>query len=197
MNSVTLQLNWADYAIIGIMVLSALISLVRGFAREAISLLTWLVALWVAFRFTAPLSQLFVSHVESASVRLIIAFLILFICTLVLGALVNFLFSQLVDRTGLSGTDRMLGVVFGAARGVLMVAVLLLLINMTTFQQDSWYSKSVFIPHFQPLVTWLHDFVPEQKKHLLAMMSPAQDNNAKSNVDANAKDAQPILNIQR
>ena len=190
MNSVSLHLNWADFAIIGIIVLSALISLVRGFAREAISLVTWLVALWVAFRFTAPLSQLFASHVASVSMRLIIAFLILFIATLVLGALINFLLSQLVDRTGLSGTDRMLGVIFGAARGVLMVGVLLLLINMTTFQQDSWYGESAFIPHFQHLVTWLHDVVPKQAGHLLAMMPqhPAQTNN----VASQANDAQPI-----
>jgi len=150
---------WIDYVILGIIGLSSIISLVRGFVREALSLVSWVLAFWVAWTFFRELSfQL--DWISVPSVRLGAAFLILFITTLVIGALVNFLIGQLVEKTGLSGTDRMLGILFGAARGAILVAILVLLSGLTPFPNDPWWQESQLIRYFQELAVWLRDLLP-------------------------------------
>jgi membrane protein required for colicin V production len=150
---------WVDYVIIGIIGLSALISLVRGFMREALSLAAWVLAFWVAWTFFRELAvQL--DWFTVPSVRLGVAFVILFVVTLMLGALVNFLVGQLVEKTGLSGTDRMIGILFGAARGALLVAMLVLLAGLTPFPNDPWWKESQLIVHFQELAVWLKTLLP-------------------------------------
>ena len=83
-----------------------------------------------------------------------------------MGVLLNLLISSLVSKTGLSGTDRLLGMCFGAARGVLLVAVIVLVTNMTLVKKDEWFAQSQLIPQFQGLATWLHGFLPEQMEQL-------------------------------
>lgn len=163
MTSISLQqFNWVDYTFIGLIAFSALISLIRGFVREAVSLVTWIVAAYVALRFTNILASNLVNYIHTPSFRVGVAFGILFITILIIGGLVNFLFSQLVEKTGLSGTDRLLGLIFGVARGVLLIGVLVLLGNLMNFTQAPWWKASQLIPHFQGLAAWLKSFVPEQ-----------------------------------
>jgi len=151
---------WIDYVILGVIGLSTIISLVRGFVREALSLVVWVFAFWVAWTFFRELA----GHLDIfsvPSVRLGVAFAILFIATLIVGALVNYLIGQLVDKTGLSGTDRLIGMLFGAARGALLVAVLVLLAGLTPFPEDPWWQESGLLGHFQELATWLKGLLPE------------------------------------
>ncbi len=158
---------WVDYLIPGIIVLSALLSLMRGFVREAMALTGWLVALWVALHFSQALAEAFLSGISVPSLRVGVAFVILFVIVLVLSALINRLAGQLVKRTGLTGTDRMIGMLFGAARGAVVVAVLVLLAGMTTMPQDPWWQQSVTIGYFQDLAVWLRENVaPEIKSYL-------------------------------
>ena len=107
---------WVDYVIIGIIALSAIISVVRGFVREVLSLAGWILAFWVALTFSPQLSTFLAEYIETPTIRLFAAFAGLFIITLILSALVNHLIATIVDKTGLSGTDRMLGIIFGAAK---------------------------------------------------------------------------------
>lgn len=153
--------NWLDYSIIGVILLSILISLIRGFFREAFSLVTWVAAFWVAFTFYGILAELLVKHFHSPTVRMIVAFGVLFVASLIIGALVNFLIGQLVDRTGLSGTDRLLGVIFGCARGVMLVTILLMMARLTPLPTEDWWKGSMLIPQFHPLETWLQGYMPQ------------------------------------
>lgn len=123
---------WVDYIIIGVIGLSALISLIRGFVREALSLAVWVLAFFVAWTFFRELAQ-HLTWFSLPSVRLGVALAILFLTTLLVGGLVNYLVGQLVDKTGLTGTDRLIGMLFGAARGVLLVTLLILLAGLTLF----------------------------------------------------------------
>lgn len=150
---------WVDYVILGIIGLSALISLVRGFVREALSLVIWIAAFWIAWTFFRELAAL-LDWFSVPSVRLGISFAILFIVSLVVGALVSFLVGQLVEKTGLSGTDRLIGVLFGATRGALLVAVLVLLAGLTPFPNDPWWQESHLIGYFQELAVWLKTLLP-------------------------------------
>jgi len=152
---------WVDYAIIIIIALSALISVLRGFVKEALSLAAWVLAFWVAFTFHQNLATILADYIDTPSLRLISAFALLFVVTLIIAALVNNLVGQLVKKTGLTGTDRMLGVVFGIARGTIIVAILVLMAGLTQLPADPWWNDSVFIVHFQNMAIWLKSFLPD------------------------------------
>ncbi len=155
-------LGWLDWAILGIVLLSALISLVRGFVREAFSLAVWVLAFWVSWSFFRDLEVPLRDFIGSPTARLGIAFGVLMIVTLALGGLVNYLIIQLVERTGMSGTDRLIGMVFGAARGVLLVAVLVLLAGLTPLPSEDWWMGSTLVGYFQELAFWLRDLLPPE-----------------------------------
>jgi len=153
-------MSWLDIIIIGVIALSALISLIRGFVKESTSLISWIVAGVIAFRYFSPMAGLLEPYVTSPTVRGIASFAILFISTLVIGAIVNFIMSQLVSKTGLSGTDKALGVVFGGARGVLIVTMIVLLASLTPMPEAQWWQDSAMVGFFQQLAEWVKGIIP-------------------------------------
>lgn len=154
-------MNWVDYAILVIMALSAIISIWRGFMREVLSLLGWIAAFWVALSFGDVVADRLVNQIETPSVRLGAAFALLFVATLMIAGLVNFLIGRLIENTGLTGTDRMLGVFFGVARGIAIVTVLVLAAGLTPLPADPWWNESLFVGHFQDLAVWIRKMLPE------------------------------------
>lgn len=153
-------LNVADFIIIGIIVISTLISLFRGFVREVLSLTTWVIAFIVAFKFCGKLAPIFTPYVDNQSLRMAIGFGILFLIILILGDLISYMIAKFASKKGLSGVDRTFGMIFGFIRGVLLVTVILLLASLGSSSHDSWYQQSYLIPHFQSMVNWLHGFLP-------------------------------------
>jgi len=153
-------LIWVDYFILAIIVISALLSLWRGFIKEALSLISWLAALWVAMLFFDDLGRYLAQWIETPSVRGIVAFVILFVGTVIVGGVVNFLVGKLVEKSGLSATDRALGVLFGVARGVVIVSVLVMMAGLTSVPQDPWWHESLLLGHFQDMAMWLRSFLP-------------------------------------
>ena len=155
------SLNWADYSIIVVMMISIIISLVRGFVREALSLASWIIAFWVGISFSKYLAVFLSPYISHPTVRIAASFFILFAISLLIGAMVSYLITQIVQKTGLSGTDRMLGIVFGMGRGALVIALLVLITGLSTMPKETWWKASVLIPHFKPMAIWLKDFLPD------------------------------------
>lgn len=153
-------MNWVDYAILAIIGASVLISLWRGFTKEALSLAGWVLAAWVALTFADKLHPMLQPHIEVPSLRMLVAFAILFIATLFLAGLINYLAVQIIKKTGLSGTDRVVGILFGVARGCLVVGLLVLVGGMTPMPQDPWWKASQLMHYFQDLAIWLRQFLP-------------------------------------
>lgn len=155
-------MSWVDLIIIVIIVISALISLVRGFVKESISLASWLFAGFIAFIYFTPLADLLEPYIESPTIRTGSSFAILFVSSLIVGAIINFMVSQLVSKTGLTGTDKSLGVVFGTARGVLIVVIVLaLLTELTPMPSEPWWQESSMIDYFASMANWIKDILPE------------------------------------
>jgi membrane protein required for colicin V production len=154
-------MSWLDLVIIGIILISALISLVRGFVKESISLVSWILAGFIAFRYFSALAELLLPYVESPTVRTGVAFSVLFVSTLIVGAIINFMASQMVSKTGLSGTDKTLGMVFGAARGVLIVTLIVLLASLTPMPEETWWQDAGTIKYFSQLANWLKEVLPQ------------------------------------
>lgn len=153
-------MSWLDLVILGIIVLSALISLIRGFVKESISLVTWIVAGAVALRYFLPMAVLLEPYIETPTLRLMVAGGGLFVGTLIVGAIVNFIAGQLVSKTGLSGTDKALGVVFGGARGLLIVTMLVLLASLTPAPESEVWQDSMLVEFFQDLAGWVKSVIP-------------------------------------
>lgn len=148
-------MTWADWTIVGVLVLSALISIKRGFVKEALSLATWVAAVIIAIIFADRLAVLLEDHIATPSVREMAAFALLFVATLLVGAMVSYLIGALVRVTGLTGTDRLLGMFFGLARGfVIVMALLIFLPGIIPVDQDPWWQESNLIVHFLEFETW-------------------------------------------
>ncbi|MGB0713248.1 MAG: CvpA family protein [Gammaproteobacteria bacterium] len=150
--------NWADVGIILVVSVSALLSLYRGLVREALSLGIWAVAAGSALRFghlLAPQMPLATPSLKQGA-----AFTAVFVGALIVGNLVLRMLVELVKRSGLSGTDRALGLVFGAARGLLIVSVLVLAGGMTPLVNDPWWRESALIAQVEPLAERLMAIMP-------------------------------------
>lgn len=145
-------MNWLDLVCLGVIAVSAMISLVRGFVREVLSVVVWVAAFWLSLRYAQTLAVYGQAYIDSPTIRLVAAFAALFILTLLVGALVNYLAGVLVGRTGLSGTDRALGVVFGGLRGVLILGVLVLAAGLTALPRETWWRSSVMTSWLTPWV---------------------------------------------
>lgn len=153
-----MAMNWADWAIVAIIGFSVLISLVRGFFREALSLIVWVCAFVAASMFYVKGGAWFDAVIPTPSLRYITAWVVIFAGVLIAGAIVNFLIGQLVKSTGLGGTDRLLGMVFGALRGSIIVLALLILVpGVVPVTEDPWWHESLLIPHFLRFENWAVD----------------------------------------
>ncbi len=152
---------WFDIAILSVILLSTLISLIRGFVKESISLATWLIAGFIAMTYYLILSDLLKPYIESPTISQAVAFAILFITSLIVGAIINYMISQLVSKTGLSGTDKLLGMIFGAARGVLIISMIVLFAGLTPMPSEAWWQESNLVPKFMEIAVWIQQWMPQ------------------------------------
>ncbi len=153
---------WVDYAIIGIIVLSTLIGVVRGFLREVFSFVIWLVAFFVAWTFHKEFAGAFAHWITSSHLRDVAAFLILVLGVLILGAILGSLLSMLLKKKGLIIGNCVLGGVFGAARGAILVAMAVYLGLLTPWPEEDWWRQASLIDHFQVLAEWILERIPAQ-----------------------------------
>jgi membrane protein required for colicin V production len=154
------QFNWLDYIFLGLIGFSILMSLARGFVRELCSLFNWVVATWWGFYGYKVIAEKLPPFIESPSLRGVLGFVLIFLFVLILGVISTWLLSQLVTKTGLGGTDKVLGLLFGGLRGVLIIALLILLARLTPLPEEHWWRTSVLVPYFQPLEQWLYNLLP-------------------------------------
>jgi membrane protein required for colicin V production len=159
--------TWPDYVILAIIALSSLVGVLRGFIKEVFSLAVWAAAFLVAWHFSGDVAEWMSEAVTLPSARLAMGFAGLFVAVLLVGGLANYLLGKLVASTGLSGTDRLLGGVFGAARGLVLVVAVLLVSGFTPLPADPWWKESATIERMMPLVEWGAGFLPESvSEHL-------------------------------
>lgn len=154
------MLNAADYLILTVVVFSALFGLWRGFAKEVFSLLTWFFACALSYLFYKSLAEklpFWQTGEEENSLSYIIAVLVIFLSTLLVGSLLSKMFVGIVKMVGMSGKDRVLGFLFGTVRGGIITMVLLVFLpqmmsfffgSLTPLSERVWWQESFFIPKF-------------------------------------------------
>ena len=165
-------MNWADYVILAVLTVSVLIGLWRGLVSEVLALVIWAAAFWVAWMFGPDVARYFEGRIDLPSARLIVGYALCFVAVLIGGALVRFLISQLIESTGLSGSDRVLGMGFGLARGLLLVTLAVFLLGFTPFTRDPWWHRSYLLPGFQGAAGWLAERLPDAVRRYVEPLKP-------------------------
>lgn len=155
-------MNWVDYSIIAVIALSALVGLWRGLVREVVSLGVWAAALIVAWVFHRDVADLLTAQLSQPEVRAAVAFAGLVLAVLVVGAILAAVLTALVDKAGLTGADRLLGLFFGGARGVVIVAMAVFLVALTPLPAEPWWQESGLIEDFQGVAGWMLSLAPEE-----------------------------------
>jgi membrane protein required for colicin V production len=159
-----------DYVIVGIVAISAVIGLVRGVMREVLSLVIWALAVVLALTFSDQLADDLASRIDGPSVRYVAAFAMIFIATLMVGGFVQWLIMRLVETTGLTGTDRLIGLLFGGLRGAVVCIVAVIALRPFV-AEEPWWQASRIIPALGKFesdvmagVSSVSDFVSELRK---------------------------------
>lgn len=155
------ELLWIDIAILVIIALSMVLSFFRGYVQEILSLVSWIIAVWIAFHFAPTFAPYLAHFTKSNTVQHVGAGFFLGLLGLMAGAVISFLAGRLIHVSGLSGIDRLLGIVFGLVRGVFLIGVLVLLAGLTPLPRDPWWAESIFLKHFVVLAEWMRSYLPE------------------------------------
>lgn len=147
--------TWLDWGIVAIVGLSTLFSLLRGFTREALSLLGWVAAFVLANLFASAVATELAGAISNLTARYIAAWLLVFAATLVAGTLLAVMVGQAVRATGLGALDRLLGMIFGFARGIVIVLVLVFLARELLAPRDQqWLYQAQLMPQIDALMNW-------------------------------------------
>lgn len=176
--------NWTDISVVVVIVFSIAIGMWRGFVKEALSLSTWVVAIWLAVMFHENMSYQLSNLIHNEMVRSIAAFGSVFTLVLLVGSLCTYLIAMLVKKSGITGTDRLMGLVFGMTRGVVLVTLVLTVLSYTGLRNASWWHESVAITKFKPLMAWMNDIIPERLNGMKDSIKTATTPNPKSAVKA-------------
>lgn len=136
-------MSWLDYAVIGVLGVSIAWGAWRGLVREVISILGWVIAFLAANLFAGPLGEALAGEISTPELRLVVAFVAVFVGSLVITTLLGLLLSKLVQAIGLGGLDRVLGAFFGTARAVLIVLAATLLAGLTSAPREPFWRDSV------------------------------------------------------
>ncbi len=153
-------MSWLDYAVLGVTLLSVAWGLWRGLVREVISLAGWVLAFLAANLFAAPLAEALPRSIPQPEVRVIVAFVAIFVVTLTLATLAAVLLSRALKAAGLAGLDRTLGGLFGLARAVLILLAFALVAGLTSLPRQPVWQASWSGPVLGRTVNELKPWLP-------------------------------------
>lgn len=153
-------MNYIDLIIVGVVVVSTIIGILRGFTKEVLTLVTWGLAGYCAYRYGVALGEVF-SGIDTVMIRQALGVAIIFISILIIGGLINYFISKLVDITGLSIIDKFLGGGLGLLRGGLVI-LLVIPVLATMAAEEPWWQNSELVPKFQAVSAKLITHVPQQ-----------------------------------
>lgn len=171
---------WLDCAIVAIIGLSIITGMFRGFVKELIALGIWILAIWLASTHSQDMSVWVQPYITDKTACIAVAFVGILVATLISGAIVNTIISLILHRSGLSGIDRLLGMGFGFLRGIFIVALLMVVVKMTSLPSEEYRDKSSLYAHFDVLVDKIYGYTPVVIKQLAILDNTSQDSSIMS-----------------
>lgn len=165
-------MNGADYLIVGVLFASMLLGMIRGFVREAVSLLAWLGGLWFAWRYAPQLEPYLGGMVGEPPVSTWAARVLIVLAILVLGWLVAGVLGYFLRHSALSlMVDRLLGLLFGTVRGAVVIAVFVMLGQFVELNRVNWWMQSRLLPYASELASWIQSFAETGMKAVVDVQS--------------------------
>jgi membrane protein required for colicin V production len=152
--------TWLDYAVLGVLALSTAWGVWRGLVREVISLAGWIAAFLAANLLAEPLADALPQSISNPDLRVLAAFVAVFVVTLTLATLAAIALSKALKAAGLRGLDRTLGGVFGVGRGLLIAVAFALVAGLTSLPQHPTWKQSFCGPILGRTVTQLMPWLP-------------------------------------
>ncbi len=150
-----------DIILLVIIAIPALAGVFYGFLNILFSLMAWAVASGVAVKFTSSFAPMLAPYIETTSIRTALAFIALFIVSLMIFSTLGYFIVKLLGRSGLTATDRMLGFLFGIGLGGAIVTLAVFFAGFTAFPQEPWWQDSRLIRPFQTVCVWGQQYLPE------------------------------------
>ncbi|HLI18340.1 MAG TPA: CvpA family protein [Rhodanobacteraceae bacterium] len=161
-------MNVADIAILAVLGLSVLFGLMRGFVGEVLSLLCWIAAFWVAWAFGHDVAAFYTQWLHEPAACIVAGYVTCFVGVLIVGALIGWAVHKLMNRGGLRGGDRFLGMLFGFARGLLLVTFVVLMLGFTSLPREAgWWRQSTLLPGFEGGAGWFAKQLPPEVNRYL------------------------------
>lgn len=149
-----------DYAVLTIVGLSIILSVMRGLVREVLAILGWIAAFYVATTYSSQLLPMMPTDIPTEPLRIMAAFLVLFLATLLVTSLLAIALSAILKKVGLGWLNRLLGVFFGVARGVLIVCIIVFLAGLTDAPKDARWRNAMFSAPIEAMVVTMLPWMP-------------------------------------
>ena len=150
-----------DHAVLTLIGFSVLLGVIRGFAREVIALASWAVAIVVASVYGGEAAPLLARQIPDESWRVLAAFVAVFFVVLIVMSVIGLLTSRLIKSAGLGVEDRVLGSLFGLARGLLVVMVLVLLAGLTALPRQTVWKDAMLAAPLEKLAVLVKQWLPQ------------------------------------
>ena len=150
----------ADIIILAVMGVSLVFGLFRGLLRELLSLVSWILAFWIAYRYTSSVAQIIDKALQNPTLSQAVSAVLVFVVVLVALMLLASLISKVFKATGLGGMDRILGGLFGLGRAVVILFAALIVGGGTAVIEQDWYNASMMIPVFDQALAWVAGYLP-------------------------------------
>lgn len=155
-----------DLIIAAIFLVSMLVGVFRGFIKESLSIISWLVAIWLAFTFDIQAGDFLGQYINipNLTFRTWAGFAFIFIITLFLFSFLSFVISKLLLHGPIKGTDRVLGIGFGALRAAAIVVALIVVARGLGREESEWWLNSTLLPKFLPMANYVDSMITEDLK---------------------------------
>lgn len=160
-----------DIIIAVAILISVIVGLVRGFVKEAISIAALLIAIWASLYFGPSVGNVSENWLSSEELQMWVGRFLVFFVVLAIGGLLGWGISKLIHMSALSGVDRFMGSLFGALRGILLVAVAVIGGQFAGFDNDDWWLNSRLIPYLEQVSEWIKVMAPQG----LDMITPGKE----------------------
>ena len=155
-----MQYQWVDIILIIIIGLSAITGLLRGFIKEFIALGVWIVAVWAGYNYSGVVNPYLQPYIQDQTIRTIIGFVVVVLGVLIAGGIANFVIGLFLRGSGLGAMDKVLGGIFGFARGVFILSLIFAILSMTSLPYQQYVGGSRVYNQLLPVIRWVSGYLP-------------------------------------
>jgi membrane protein required for colicin V production len=155
-----MQWHWVDLVIVLVIGLSVITGIIRGFVKELVALGVWAAAIGLGYYYADLLVPWVSPWIHDPMLSKVAGFIIILFSTILVGGMMNAFLGFLLQRSGLNGTDRVLGMGFGFCRGVFIITLLMVVLKVTALGHDDYRQQSLLYAKFDPLVDRLYHVMP-------------------------------------